>query len=61
MSDKFIITTAFIITCAVSFFLTSGLLYVVCWAFGLPWSWKISVGAWVGITLLRSVFSRSKE
>lgn len=37
---------------AISFFGTVGLVWVVCWAFGLSWSWKIALGVWAALCLI---------
>lgn len=37
---------------AISFFSTAGLVWVVCWAFGLLWSWKIALGVWAALCLI---------
>lgn len=42
---------------AISFGLTAGLVALVCFAFGLAFSWKIALGIWVIIIILRSIFS----
>jgi len=46
-----------VVSIAVSFFATAGLLWVICWAFNLAWwSWKISLGVWVALLILSSTF-----
>lgn len=37
---------------AISFFSTAGIVWVVCWAFGLLWSWKIALGVWAALCLI---------
>lgn len=52
---KFVITTILIaIILAISFICTAGLVYLVCWGFGIAWSWKISVGVWAALFLIGS-------
>lgn len=41
---------------AISYLATAGLVWLVCWAFKWPWSWKISLGVWALIYLVSSVF-----
>lgn len=43
-----------ILALALSFFGTAGLVWLVCWAFGLAWSWKIAIGVWAVICLVSS-------
>lgn len=45
-----------ILACAISFGITSALVYGVCWAFNFTFSWKIALGIWFLMALLRSVF-----
>lgn len=50
---KALITILIIAIClAISFFGTAGLVWVVCWAFGLSWSWKIALGVWAVLCLI---------
>lgn len=42
----------------ISFFITAGLLWVVCWLFNWNWwSWKISLGVWIILCILKGIFS----
>lgn len=50
----FAIVVSVIAVLAVSFVLTAGLWYLVCWAFGIAWSWKVSVGVWCALALISS-------
>lgn len=44
---KIIVATAIIIIAlALSLAITGGLVWLVCWAFGWTWSWKIALGVW---------------
>lgn len=54
-----ILTVLFI--CALSFLLTSGLVWVVCWAFGFVFTWKIAIGIWVVLLILQSVFKSNSK
>lgn len=47
-----ILIIAFALT--LSFFGTAGLVWLVCWAFSLAWSWKLSIGVWAAICLISS-------
>lgn len=50
---KALITILIIAIClAISFFGTAGLVWVVCWVFGLSWSWKIALGVWAALCLI---------
>ena len=43
----------FLIVCAVSFFATAGVLWVINWAFGLSfWNWRTCIGVWLALMLL---------
>lgn len=48
-----------IIAMIISFFLTAGLVSLVCWAFDLDFTWKLAAGVWAVIWLLKSIFGRS--
>lgn len=45
-----------ILVIAISFLGTAGMVYGVCFAFGLTFSWKIAFGIWLLMALARSVF-----
>jgi len=43
----------FLLVCAVSFFATAGVLWVINWAFGLSfWNWRTCIGIWLALMLL---------
>ena len=42
-----------------SFLFTGGLVYIVCWAFSLTFSWKIVFGIWALLALARTVFKQN--
>lgn len=41
----------------VDFLFTSGIVWLVCFAFGLAFSWKIALGIWAIVALLHSIFT----
>lgn len=41
---------------AISCLMTCGVVYLVCLCFGLEFSWKIAVGIWIILSILKSVF-----
>jgi len=43
-----------LITFGLSFLISAGLIWVVCWAFGFAWSWKLALGLWVVMLLVSS-------
>jgi len=43
-----------------SFLFTSGLVWLVCWAFSLTFTWKVSFGVWVSIMIAKSIFKSKK-
>lgn len=56
----------------VSFLLTSGLIWLLCWllpaigitaigTFTIAFSWKLALAVWIILALLRSIFSVSKK
>lgn len=45
---------------AISFLVIAGILWLICWAFSLTFSWKIAFGIWLILLILRWVFSRRK-
>ena len=47
---------AVLATCVISFFGTALLIWLICWAFALTFSWKITFGIWIIICILRSIF-----
>ena len=43
----------FLLVCAVSFFATAGVLWVINWAFGLSfWNWRTCIAIWLALMLL---------
>lgn len=46
-----------LITGAVSFLITAGIVWVICWAFGFLFTWKLVIGIWAVLFLLRTVFN----
>lgn len=50
--NALIIILIIAICLAISFLGTAGLVWVVCWAFGLSWSWKIALGVWAALCLI---------
>lgn len=44
------------LTVAVSFFITAGIIAGICWAFSLTFSWKLAVGVYLVLVLVRSIF-----
>lgn len=38
---------AVLATCVISFFGTALLIWLICWAFALTFSWKITFGIWI--------------
>ena len=57
---------------AVSFLLTSGLIWLLCWllpaigittigTFVIVFSWKLALAVWIILALLRSIFSVGKK
>lgn len=48
---------AFIIVMAISFLITAGLIKVISLCFGFVFSWKLALGIWVILIMLKPLFS----
>lgn len=46
---------------ALSFVLTSAIIYGICWAFKLTFAWRYAFGVWLVLLLARSVFKRGEK
>lgn len=46
-----------IISAALSFLITAGLVYLVCLGFGLTFSWILALGVYAAMVLLRTIFT----
>lgn len=46
---------------AISYFITAGLFWIVCIAFGLEFSWLKALGIFSILILLKSVFNNKKD
>lgn len=40
-----------------SFGITSALIYGICWAFGITFTWKLAIGLWFIFLILHSIFN----
>ena len=45
---------------AMSFGITTLIVYGICWTLGFVFTWKLAIGAWLIITILQSIFKQSK-
>lgn len=66
MKSDFIATVLAVVLiallCGVAFFLGVSLVYwILCFAFGLAFSWKIAIGVWAVVVLLRMIVSAAKS
>lgn len=43
----------------ISFLLTSGIFWLICWAFALTFSWKIAFGVWLIILIVSNIFRKA--
>lgn len=61
-----------LLSLAVSFLLTSGLIWLLCWllpaigitaigTFTIAFSWKLALAVWIILALLQSIFSVGKK
>ena len=48
-------------TLALSFVLTSAIIYGICWAFKLTFAWRYAFGIWLVLLILRSIFRSGKN
>lgn len=55
----FIIVFGVLFFYGLSFGITSALVYGICWAFGIAFTWKLAIGLWFVFIILRSIFNYS--
>lgn len=48
----------FVIILLISFGIYAIIIYGICWAFGLPFSFKYVVGVWLASIILKGIFKR---
>jgi len=48
----------FVIIMSLSFAVISAIVYIICWSFGYPFSFKLVIGLWIVFALLKSIFRR---
>lgn len=60
-NESMIYIIVFIALLALSFLVTSGLVWFVCWAFSFTFTWKLAVGVYAVIALLGSVFKNTSK
>lgn len=46
---------------ALSFALTSAIIYDICWAFKLVFTWRFAFGIWLILLIMRSVLRSDKD
>ncbi len=46
---------------ALSFALTSAIIYGICWAFKLVFTWRFAFGIWLILLIMRSVLRSDKD
>jgi hypothetical protein len=56
-----LVTLLFITACVISFGIISGILWVIFWAFNLQFTWKIAIGVWFGLFLIKLVFGNKSK
>ena len=59
--ERMIYIIVFIALMALSFLFTSGLVWLVCWAFSLTFTWKLAVGVYAVIALLSGIFKSTSK
>lgn len=60
MEDLIALALAFIAIAALTYLAICGLSWLVCFAFGLEWSWGIALGIWAACLILRWVLSSAR-
>lgn len=56
----FLLLLLIVIVCiCTSALITVGIVKLICWCFGLAFSWKIAIGVWLIMCLVTSVFSNT--
>lgn len=55
--EAIIVAIVLIAFLALSFFMTAAIVFGICWAFALTFSWKLAVGVWLILCLVRGIFS----
>ena len=53
----FLAVLLIIIACLVSFFITAGLVAIICWAFGFMFTWKLALGVFAIYVLVKGIFN----
>lgn len=51
----------FIAICGLSFLITSGIILLICFCFGLAFSWKIALGIWLLIFIINVFLVRIRD
>ena len=46
---------------AIDFLITSGLIAVICWAFKLTFSWRVTIGIYAIIAILHGIFAAARN
>lgn len=54
------VVLSIILVFILSFGVTSSVVYGICWAFGLNFTWKIAIGIWLVLYILKSIFKSNK-
>ena len=54
-----VIIAIFLAILVLDFLCTAGLLWLICWAFKLAFSWKVVFGIWAIIAILQAIFKPS--
>ena len=60
-NESMIYIITFIALLALSFLFTSGLVWLVCWAFSFTFTWKLAVGVYAVIALLGRAFKNTSK
>lgn len=52
---------AFVVAVVASFFFTAGILWLISMCFNFTFSWKLALGIWLLMILLRSIFTNGSK
>lgn len=61
MKKAIAIMAIILLAIAIGFGITSGLVYVVCWTFGFKFTWKIAIGIYLILVILKALFHNPKN
>ena len=61
MKYPVVLVIFFIVMIALSFIITSGMIYGICWAFGWTFTWRIAFGVWLCLCVISAIFNNGSK